>query len=90
MVGGELLAIVEQNCPASVRDAPITDKLMVFTSCLGRNLAVMSCECPSPEPPTVEKQVRYSVLILSIFTELVTMNAPDSVPVSLRFIMRTR
>lgn len=86
---GELLALIMQRCPATVRDAIITDNLVVFTSCSVCNSTIIGCDCPFPKPPSIEKQVRYSLLVLAVYVEVATMNDPDGPAISLRFATRT-
>lgn len=86
---GELMAIIMQNCPASVRDALITDNLVVFTSCSRCNATIIGCDCPFPKPPAIEKQTRYSLLVLTTFVEVATMNDPNGPAIGLRFMTRT-
>ncbi len=86
---GELMAIIMQNCSAAVRDALITDNLVVFTSCSKCHATTIACDCPFPKPPSIEKQTRYSLLVLTTFVEVATMNDPSGPAISLRFMTRT-
>lgn len=86
---GELLSLIMQRCPAVVRDAIITDNLVVFTSCSVCDHTVIGCDCPYPKPPMIEKQVRYSLLVLTVYVEVATMNDPNGPAISLKFMTRT-
>ncbi|OAP53870.1 hypothetical protein AYL99_11892 [Fonsecaea erecta] len=86
---GELVAIVMQNCTSVVMDAIITDNYVVFISCPVCNRTVIGYGCPYPKPPSTEKIVRYSMLILAVFAEVYIYNTSDSVPLGIKFITQT-
>lgn len=79
------MAIMMQKCPAVVRDAVITDNLVIFNSCSVCNLTVIVCDYPFPKPPGIEKQIRYSLLVLTVFVEVATMNDSNGPAIGLRF-----
>ncbi|KIW76867.1 hypothetical protein Z517_09311 [Fonsecaea pedrosoi CBS 271.37] len=75
------------NCTSVVRDAIIMDNYVVLISCPVYNRTVIGWDCPYPKPPSTEKMVRYSMLVLAVFAEVYMYNTLNFVPLGIKFIM---
>lgn len=86
---GELLSMLMQNVPSCVRDCMISSDLCVTVKCSVCHRIVITCDCPHPKPQGIEVQMRYSLVMLCVFSSLAMMNSPDSTPIALELLTRT-
>ncbi len=84
----KLLAMMMQNMPSSVRNAIISSNMCITVKCSVCNrILVITCDCPRSEPPSIEFQTRYSlVVMLSVFSDVAMMNSSDSHPYRARVL----
>ena len=46
--------------------------------CVGCNRLVIKCDCPHPKSAATEVQMRYSIVLLDVFSTVAMLNSPDA------------
>ena len=86
---GELISMIMQGMPSSVRDAVDSDDKCSVPLCSVCCRIVINCDCPSPKPEPKEVQMRWSTVYLDVFSTLAMLNTPDKPRMALTYATST-
>jgi hypothetical protein len=86
---GELMSIMMQNCPSSVRDALLSDGMVSVGWCGVCNRLGNGCDCQNPKPDQSKIMVRYAEVVLDQFSTVAMLNSPDKSRIGMRFFTQT-
>lgn len=78
-----------RNLPANGCDVLTSSDMCYSSICTGCARLVISCDCVCPKPPGVEVMIRYSTVLLDVYTTVATLNTELDIPISLIYATRT-
>ncbi len=81
----ELVSMMMQGLNSCVRDAVVSSDLCYVSICSVCKTLPIFCACPDEKPNTTTVKLRYSAVMMNVFSTVAMLNDPDQDVLTLRF-----